>query len=155
MHDRTMTANGYRLLAALLLVALLAQAPGAGQALATFDVLLDGRAIQVEIADTPEKRSRGLMYRRSLAPDAGMLFVFPRTQRLTFWMKDTPLALDIGFFDAQGRLLEVRALRPFDTRYVTSSAPARFALETNAGWFEARGIQPGARLTGLPEPFNR
>ncbi|MEJ2575661.1 MAG: DUF192 domain-containing protein, partial [Gammaproteobacteria bacterium] len=65
MNDRTMTANGYRLLAALLLVALLAQAPGAGQALATFDVLLDGRAIQVEIADTPEKRSRGLMYRRS------------------------------------------------------------------------------------------
>jgi len=75
-----------------------------------------------------------------------MLFVFPGSHRLTFWMKNTPLDLDIGFFDAEGRLLEVRTMRAFDERTVASSTPATYALEMNAGWFAARGIAKGALL---------
>ena len=108
--------------------------------------------IRVEIADDPESHLRGLMGRETLAPDTGMLFVYPRAQPLAFWMKNTPLDLDIGFFDSQGRLLNIEAMTAYDevTRH-RSQGPARYALETPRDWFARNGIQPGARLTLPPQ----
>ena len=108
--------------------------------------------IRVEIADDPESHLRGLMGRETLAPDTGMLFVYPRAQPLAFWMKNTPLDLDIGFFDSQGRLLNIEAMTAYDevTRH-RSRGPARYALETPRDWFARNAIQPGARLRFPPQ----
>ena len=108
--------------------------------------------IRVEIADDPESHLRGLMGRETLAPDTGMLFVYPRAQPLAFWMKNTPLDLDIGFFDSQGRLLNIEAMIAYDevTRH-RSQGPARYALETPRDWFSRNAIQPGARLRFPPQ----
>jgi uncharacterized membrane protein (UPF0127 family) len=103
--------------------------------------------LRVEVADNPTARTRGLMYRAALAPDAGMLFVWPSPRQLAFWMKNTGMDLDIGFFDAQGRLLNVATMQAHDaaTRHV-SAGPAVYALEANAGWFAANALGPGAKL---------
>lgn len=110
-------------------------------------VSVDGIPLQVEVATTPAARGRGLMYRADLATDAGMLFVWPEPQPLEFWMKNTLIDLDVGFFDAQGRLLNVATMRARDegTRH-RSAAAARYGLEVNAGWFASHGIQPEAQL---------
>jgi uncharacterized membrane protein (UPF0127 family) len=127
----------------LLLLCLLWQAAAAQQPVW---MKVGDQPVLVELADTEEKRRRGLMYRMQLPPDQGMLFVFPASDYLQFWMRNTPLDLDIGFFDKAGQLLETRSMHAFDNRIVRSSRPARYALEVNAGWFARHGIGPGARL---------
>jgi uncharacterized membrane protein (UPF0127 family) len=113
----------------------------------TAEMRVGGVTITVEIADTEPMRRRGLMGRASLAPDHGMLFVYPNERRLAFWMKDTPLDLDIGFFDAGGRLLNAETMQAYDTtRRHRSAGPARYALEMNAGWFARHGLGRGARI---------
>ena len=102
--------------------------------------------IRAEVATTPDARSRGLMGRRSLAADAGMLFVFPATVRSGFWMKDTLIPLDIAFI-ARGRVSEIRTMQPCRVRscpVTTPSDPYEWALEVNAGAFERAGISVGA-----------
>jgi len=110
-------------------------------------VHVDDVPIEVEVADTPANRERGLKFRRQLAADAGMLFVYEHARPLAFWMKDTPIDLDIGFFDADSRLLNIATMTAYDDRtHHRSVAPARYALEANAGWFARHGLGPGARL---------
>lgn len=110
--------------------------------------------LRVEVANDPASRSRGLMYRAALPGDAGMLFVWPQPQPLAFWMKNTLIDLDVGFFDAEGRLINVATMQAGDdtTRHSSASA-ARYGLEVNAGWFAAHAIEPGARLR-LPHPLS-
>lgn len=137
------------LLSAATLVTLLARSPPlpAEPAAGAMLVRIAGVALRVEVANDPASRARGLMHRTELAADAGMLFVYPQPQILQFWMKNTPLDLDIGFFDAQGRLLNVSAMTAFDTRSRhVSRAPASYAVETNRGWYAAHGITDGATL---------
>lgn len=119
-------------------------APASG--LITIPLTIDAHTLTVELATTPPQRQRGLMFREHMPEDVGMLFVFPDDQPRGFWMKDTPLPLSIAFLDAQGRILNILDMQPFDTtsRY-RSAGPARYALEVNQGWFAARGIEPGAR----------
>lgn len=100
----------------------------------------------VEIAASPEQRRLGLMNRQSLEPNEGMLFVFRSPRILSFWMRETPLPLDIAFFNADGSLIGVEPMVPFDTRPVTSTALALYALEMNQGWFGANGIRLGDQL---------
>ena len=108
--------------------------------------------LYVRIARTPEERAYGLMGRTYLPPDHGMLFVFDRLQTGGFWNKNTLIPLDVGFYDAAGRLIEVQALRSiFETdghveRTPTPSTPYRFALETNRGWFASQGLRRGGLL---------
>ncbi len=111
----------------------------------------DGRAAQVtvEFAVTPEERQKGLMFRESLAPDAGMLFVFPRDNSGGFWMKDTLVPLTIAYIDASGRVQELRDGVPQDTTTLRPAAAYRYVLEVNKGWFEAHGLGVGA-LVELP-----
>ena len=112
---------------------------------------LDGHELHAEYAQTVAQRERGLMGRRELAADSGMLFRFDEVRRHCLWMKDTPLPLSAAFFDEDGVLVDVIDLEPFNTQIRCSQRPARFALEMDQGWFAERGIGPGTRLEGIPE----
>ena len=104
-------------------------------------------SVRVEIARTREELSRGLMWRSELDADAGMLFVFGNAAPRTFWMKNTPLPLDILFIDDGGTVLNVAAsTTPYSEDPIRSSGPARYVLEVNAGFAATHGIGPGARV---------
>lgn len=105
-------------------------------------------AISVEVADTPEEWSSGLMNRTWLDPQSGMLFVFPDEQQRSFWMKNTYIPLDIVFFDREGRVVNIHQnTTPLDTSITYDSLyPARFALELNAGSIEGLGINRQTKL---------
>lgn len=103
-----------------------------------------GREVRAEIARTPAEMSRGLMYRRSLGRDCGMLFVYEAPRILSFWMKNTRIPLDIAFIDDGGRILQIEGMRPYDeSSRAVSREPARFALEMNRGWFARNGVGVG------------
>ena len=108
---------------------------------------VDTAGLWVEVADRPETRQAGLMFRRSLPEDEGMLFVFEEPQELDFWMRNTYLPLDIAFVSQSGVILNIEAMAPLDDgpRY-RSRGPARYAIEANQGWFAKRGIKPGGRV---------
>lgn len=106
--------------------------------------------ISVEIASSPESRSRGLMHRDSLDPDCGMLFCFEDPAVASFWMKQTKVPLSIAFIGDDGCIQQIEDLQPHDERVISSSAPCKWALEANQGWFKDRGIRIGDRIRGLP-----
>ena len=104
-------------------------------------------ALQVEIAQTEEAAGLGLMFRENLPENQGMLFVFPHQQILSFWMRNTFIPLDIAFIDENGTVVDIQTMAPLDeTRNYISAAPALYALEVNAGWFENREIKVGAKV---------
>lgn len=106
--------------------------------------------VQAEIAQTPRQREIGLMHRASLPEEAGMLFIYPEEQALSFWMKDTRIPLSIAFISAQGVITEILDMDPprpgEPPRTYTSRGLNRYALEVNQGWFRRKGIEPGARV---------
>jgi uncharacterized membrane protein (UPF0127 family) len=100
----------------------------------------------VELARTADERQQGLMHRRELAPDAGMLFLFENEQILHFWMKDTPLPLDLIFLDRDLVVVGVMAdAEPMTTIPRTIGKPAQYVLEVNAGWARRHAIAEGVR----------
>ncbi len=109
--------------------------------------------ISAEVARTPEQRAIGLMNRRSLPPNAGMLFVFEQPEPLCFWMKNTLIPLSIAFLRDDGTILNIAEMKPHSLESHCSERPARYALEMNEGWFSKRGLKPGDRIGG--EPFSR
>src|SRR5206468_7039453 len=109
-----------------------------------------GHRITVELARRRAEQSRGLMFRTSLPPDHGMLFVFTADEVQTFWMRNTKIPLSIAYADAGGRIVRIADLEPFDERPVTSIVPARYALEMNRGWFAAHRVVAGGRITDIP-----
>lgn len=103
--------------------------------------------VPVELAMTPEARARGLMYRHDLPPDAGMLFVFPETETQAFWMKNTPLPLDMIFIDERFRIVGlVEHAVPFSTSPLGPGRPSRYVLEVNAGFATRHHIRAGDRV---------
>ncbi|MCW7481058.1 DUF192 domain-containing protein [Leptospira kanakyensis] len=106
------------------------------------------RVLKLEVANTPSSRATGLMYRTKLGEDEGMLFVFPRPDHLSFWMKNTLIPLSIGYFSEDMRLLESFDMKPNQTEEVYNSRkPAMYALEVNQGWFAKHKIGKDAVLT--------
>ena len=106
----------------------------------------DAQAI-VEVAVSEEQRQRGLMYRRWLGQDEGLLMVFPQPQEVSLWMLNTRIPLDVGFFNQQGMLTSVLQMEPDGGRTLHHSPPAtRYALEMNRGWFRRHRLQPGDLL---------
>ena len=97
----------------------------------------------IEIARTAEEQEQGLMFRRDMADDHGMLFAFDRTAPLAFWMKNTPMPLDLVFIGKRGDVRSVRRGEPFSTDVISSNGPARFVLELKAGIAEKAGISDG------------
>ena len=100
----------------------------------------------IEVADTPAARSAGLMFRTDMDDDHGMLFVFERTQRLSFWMKDTPMPLDLVFIGEDGRVVAIRWGEPFSLASIAPLTPSRFVLELKAGTAQKAGIREGDRV---------
>ncbi len=139
-------------LRACLLVLLLACLAMSSRAqLATFDtatVTVDSatgpQRFTVEMALTPQQQEQGLMFRRSLAPDAGMLFVFPKTEPLVFWMKNTYIPLDMLFIADNGRIIDIheRAV-PLSEATIAAKEPGRAVLELNGGTVARLGIKLG------------
>lgn len=117
----------------------------------TVKISIRNQQLTAEIARTLEEKTLGLMFRHYLAPDSGMLFIFQHDETLRFWMKNCYIPLSIAFIDSAGIITDIMEMTPLDTvtRY-TSSRPARYALETVAGWFASHGIRPGdtVRITG-------
>jgi len=107
--------------------------------------------VQVEIADTPFLRNRGLMNRDYLPQDHGMLFSFPKEGTQSFWMKNTLLPLSIAFIDRDGVIINIERMRPHDLDSVSSACDVPYALEMNDGWFNKMGINPGSRVANLPK----
>lgn len=115
-------------------------------------IMLGGKTLTVEIADDHEKRQRGLMFRKSLPADDGMLFIFDSEQPLSFWMMNTLIPLSIGYFTADQKLIETREMVPAvlgeaQPKTYPSSRPAKYALEMPKGWFKHNGVKPGAAFT--------
>lgn len=112
--------------------------------------------IDAEVVRTPSSRSMGLMYRRELAPEAGMFFIFPESAKRSFWMKNTYVELDIIYLDDEYRVVSIseRAV-PLSTSPRPSEGPARYVLEVNGGKANEWGITTGSRATfdaPLPAP---
>ena len=112
-----------------------------------FEIRVADTPVRMQIAVRDDEMQHGLMERRDMGPNDGMLFVYARPQQMSFWMRNTPTPLDIGFFDQSGKLIEIYPLHPFDETGVRSrSSDLLLALEMNQGWFRENGIKPGAFL---------
>jgi len=105
--------------------------------------------VKAEIANTFKKKSVGLMNRKSLEENSGMLFVFPIAQHLNFWMHNTFIPLSIAFIDAKGVINEIVDMKPLDKTVIRSKYKAVYALEVNQGWFKKRNIKPGTKIKEL------
>jgi uncharacterized membrane protein (UPF0127 family) len=104
---------------------------------------------RVEIADDPEERSRGLMFRREMADDAGMLFDSGEDMPASFWMRNTYISLDMLFIDADGTIESIaERTTPLSDKSVTSKGPVRFVLEINGGLSDRLGIEAGDMVKG-------
>ncbi len=142
--------NSFRGLSILVAGVLICLFAGCSDADETVTVALGGEVFVLEIADSPEERQRGLMNRKSLGENRGMLFVFPRDEKLSFWMKNTPIPLSIAYIAKDGIIKEIKEMEPHSLRPVESTYSVRFALEVNRGTFERLGIEPGDRID-LPD----
>lgn len=112
-----------------------------------FPISIDDVPLRLQLALTPNEQSKGLMHRDSLPEDHGMLFLFKQPGQRSFWMRNTRIPLDLSYFDASGRLLEIHSLYPYNENAVHShSQQVIIAVETNQGWFQRKQIQPGAQL---------
>ena len=106
--------------------------------------------IYAHVARTPEERALGLMFRRDMPDDEGMLFMCDECAVQKFWMKDTPLPLSIAFIDEDGTIVKIGDMDPHALDGCSSEYPVRWVLEVNQGWFAERGIPEGTRVAGPP-----
>ena len=107
-----------------------------------------GHQLEAYVARSDEERALGLMHRRHLPENEGMLFMCDECAEQRFWMKDTPLPLSVAFLDEDGTILKIADLEPHDLEGESSEQPVRFILEVNQGWFAERGIAAGERISG-------
>ncbi|WP_084175040.1 DUF192 domain-containing protein [Afifella pfennigii] len=145
--------RGVQFLGALFLALTILAAPAVAAQGASETLKVAGEegehVFQVEVAVTPTERARGLMYRRSLAPDAGMLFDFGSEREINMWMKNTYLSLDMIFIGADRKVRSIaRQTTPLSETTVSSGRPARFVLEIPGGTAARLGIKPGAEVFG-------
>jgi uncharacterized membrane protein (UPF0127 family) len=139
---------------AALLAALLFAWPAAAEDAAVREALIvmteaGPQKFQVEIADDPRERSRGLMFRREMAKDHGMFFDFGVEEPASFWMENTYLPLDMLFIRADGTVESIaERTTPLSRRGVPSKGPVRYVLEINGGLSDELGIRPGDKVSG-------
>src|SRR5262245_1578290 len=123
-------------------------APAAAQ-MPEVALTINGHALTVEVAATVETRTQGLMHRRMLPVNRGMLFVFREPGAHAMWMMNTYIPLSVAFLDEGGRIINIADMQPHTQDSHGATKPAKYALEMNQGWFAKRGIKPGARVEGL------
>lgn len=105
--------------------------------------------IDAQVARSPEQRQIGLMFRREMPTQEGMLFVFEQPGTQCFWMKNTLLPLTAAFVADDGRVVNLAKMQPQTTDSHCSAEPVRYVLEMNQGWFEKRGLKAGTQLGGF------
>lgn len=117
----------------------------------TTKVVLNGRSVSVELAETEAQREQGLMNRESLDAHKGMLFIFPRSAKHSFWMKNTKIPLDMIWIDNTLVVVDVKHSAPPCTTVICPSyvpqAPARYVLEVNGGWAQANDVKIGTLVS--------
>jgi len=119
--------------------------------LPTIELRIKDAHVFAEVVSRPEDRALGLMFRRSLAPDSGMLFVFDTSDFQRFWMKNTLIPLSIAYITRDSLITDILEMAPLDTTTpYSSSKPVLYALEMNSGWFQSKGIKPGETVRGIP-----
>jgi hypothetical protein len=141
---------GFRVLAAAAL--LLCFNALADVSFKTAQVRIAGHPLKVELALNDPQREHGLMFRKQLGKNDGMLFVFDEPGYHSMWMKNTLIPLSVAFIDGDGRILNILDMEPQTLDAHTAAGPAVYAIETNKGWFVDNRIMPGATVTGLPKP---
>jgi len=142
-----------RLAILLLLLTSACGTPRSAAGLLIVPVQIGDHSIKAELAQTSSEQARGLMYRREMAWNEGMLFTYPDERVLSFWMKNTFIPLSIAFLDTEGRIVRIARMKPQDLSSHSSVRPARYALEMNDGWFEKAGVSAGDRVVfTLPAP---
>jgi uncharacterized membrane protein (UPF0127 family) len=124
-------------------------APAALAQLPTIELGAGIHVIRAEVANTFEARAQGLMFRKVLGPNEGMLFVFPQAENHCMWMKNTLIPLSVAFLDAQGRIVSISEMQPQTETSHCAAAPAKYALEMSSGWFAGKGLKAGATLLGV------
>lgn len=139
----------------LLCVVLLASSQSWAQKSRLVDLSIGMYRIQAEVAATESDRQTGLMNRKSMPMQAGMLFVFERSAQYCFWMKNTQLPLSIAFIDEGGRIINIADMQPNTEESHCPSKPIRYALEMNQGWFRNHGAVAGTVVNGILNPAAR
>lgn len=132
-----------------LLLLLFLAAPAAAQDLPVVELRAGMHLIRAEVAADYSTRGRGLMFRKSLAPNGGMVFIFDTADIHCMWMKNTYIPLSVAFLDAQGTIINIVDMQPHSEQSHCAARPALYALEMPQGWFAERGVKPGAKLGGL------
>jgi len=139
---------------ALLVLCLMATVPARAQ-----DAQMNLRRVQIgagmykidaQVAAAPREREVGLMFRKEMPQQEGMLFVFEEPATQCFWMKNTLLPLTAAFVADDGRIVNLVDMQPQTTDSHCSQEPVRYVLEMNQGWFDRKNIKTGAMLTGTP-----
>ncbi|MEQ1665225.1 MAG: DUF192 domain-containing protein [Bdellovibrionales bacterium] len=123
-------------------------------------IKINNRVINIELAKSEEQQRRGLMHRKKLAQNEGMLFQYDEEEVRHFWMKNTFIPLSIGFFDKSRRLIDTQEMIPVVSEQqenipkYQSSRPAKYALEMSKGWFANHQIHIGDTFDFVPDPKN-
>jgi uncharacterized membrane protein (UPF0127 family) len=128
----------------------LAQTTGQPQQLPMTQLRAGMHLIQAEVARTPQEHAIGLMWRKEMPTNHGMIFAFPKAGVQCFWMKNTLLPLSVAFIDDNGRVVNIDEMKPQTEDSHCSAEPVRFVLEMNSGWFQKRGIKAGSKIEGAP-----
>ncbi len=142
--------NSYRF-PALLLATLLAALPAAAQQKLPVTTLTIGmHLVKAEVAVNDQERSVGLMFRKEMAQNEGMVFRFPEPKQVCMWMKNTLLPLSVAFLDEDGKIINIEDMQPQTEVAHCARRAARYALEMNLGWFRKKNIKAGTAIDGLP-----
>ncbi len=141
--------NYLKQLLAILALAFCGAQALADQALPELALEIKGHKFTAEVVATDPQRMQGLMHRRMLPENRGMLFVFRDTGPISMWMMNTYVPLSVAFLDNNGVIINIEDMKPLTTDTHGSAKPARYALEMNQGWFAKRGIKAGVKVEGL------
>lgn len=141
--------KAYRVLASCLLF--LASLPLlADVTFKTSQIKVAGHPLKVELAIEEPQRLQGLMYRKTLGKEDGMLFIFDEPAYHSIWMKNTLIPLSVAFVDKDGVILNIVDMEPQTLDSHTAAGPAVYAIETNKGWYAGKKVKAGDKVTGLP-----
>jgi hypothetical protein len=132
-----------------MLLTLVACATSAPAQMPEIPLTIGAKKLTAEVAATDPERMQGLMHRRTMPDDHGMLFIFTDVDTHAMWMKNTYLPLSVAFIDVNGVITNIEDMKPLTLDAHAAVKPTRFALEMNLGWFAKNGIKPGARIDGL------
>jgi uncharacterized membrane protein (UPF0127 family) len=140
---------GMRLKAFFFVALLCAWTSAACAELPQITLSVGSHKLTAEVASDDPQRSMGLMHRRMLPENRGMLFVFAETALHGMWMKNTYLPLSVAFLDRDGVIINIVDMQPHVEKTHSATRPAKYALEMNQGWFKKRGVKAGDKVEGI------